>query len=197
MVLCWFTLTAMATTAWAQPDDREDRREGREIGRDRRASRDDRHDRQFLEDLIARFDDARANRDFAAINEVDRDFLTAIRFEIAETQRELRRARRELKRSRREARDAEITGDDPIDAQGDRRDDRRDLVAEKRALDAAIRIEREYNRLSRRRGPRVNNRKRDLLEDALGLAAFEQRENRRELREDRRERREDRRDGAY
>ena len=195
MVLCWFTLSAVAATAWAQP--REDRQDRREIGRDRRAARDDRHDRQFLEDLISRFDDARSRRDLAEMDGVDRDFLTAIRFEIAESQRELKRARRELRRSRREARRAEVTGEDPIDAENDRRDDRRDLVAEKRALDAAIRIEREYNRLTRRRGPRAIDRKRQVLEDALGLAAFEQRENRRELREDRRERREDRNDGAY
>ena len=184
LAFCLLSLTALAGTATADPDgyrgdDRgyrgdDDDRHDRELRRDRRRARDDAYDRAFLEELVSRFDEARAARDRLAIRDIDDQFLEAIRDEIAETSREIRASRRELRRSQREGR-------------GDEYDDHRDLIAEKRALDATIRLANQYERLIGRRGWRVANRKRALLVRAIDLADFEQRENRREFREDRRE----------
>jgi hypothetical protein len=156
-----------------------DRHELRQDGRERR---DDRRDLRRLEDLLARFDRARARRDRGALAAVDR----AVEDELA---REWRETRVEMARDRQEIRRDVRDGD-----RRDFRDDRRDAAVERGVAGRRGEIAQELRSLRGRFGPPALDRKRALLDELVGLARAELAQDRQEIREDRREGREDGRD---
>ena len=135
-----------------------------ELKQDRRGLADDRWDLARAEQLLARYDDARARRDRWALSAVERDVLRFLDRELRESWTEVRWAddRREV------------------------RDDRRDLYRVK-----AIRA--DLWSLRGRMDRRALQRKRGLVAEVVQVARAELREDRFERREDGREARADRR----
>jgi hypothetical protein len=157
---------------------------------DRRELRDDRRDIAWFEDLLVRYDAARARRSRRAIAATEEDAARALAAEVREARIELERSRGEVRREVR----ADEARRDPGEAWRDRhdlRDDRRDRRDDRRDLRRIEAIESEFGALRGRLGRRALDRKRTLLAEAVALARTERHEDRRELRGDRRETRED------
>jgi hypothetical protein len=145
----------------------------RELRQDKAELRDDWRDLAWIDDLVKRFDAARARRDQRA--------LRAIEDEVNRTLgRELREASREVQESRREA------AHDRHEGPGERRDDRRDARDDRRDLSRLKALDREFDSLRGRMDNRSLARKRTLLVELRKIAAAELQEDRREQREDRR-----------
>lgn len=160
-------LATLPAVTLAQPH-HQGPQDRRELRQDRRELRDDRHDLAWMEQLLARFDAARARRNRPALAAVEADVSRML-------DRELRESRIEVAKSGGEARRS-VTGDDRRDL----RDDRRDL-ARVRAIHS------EFTSLRGRMQRRALDRKRVLIVELTRMARAELREDRRELREDRRD----------
>jgi hypothetical protein len=193
----------VSAQAWQNRTDRgEDRREVRQTVRE---MQDDLRDLRTLQDLLSRFDAARARKNRAALSRIEvelrehlREELAENRHELAKDKAEVRQAQRELESSRREA--AQVGWHRPgerADLRDELRDDRRDLAREQRRLQERQRIAQELRKLEGRQDPRSLDHMRSLLVQLIGLAQSEVVENRKEIREDRRETREDRRDPRH
>ncbi len=150
--------------------------ERHELRQDRRQLTDDRRDLAWFEELVSRYDAARARRSRRALAAVENDVAWAL-------ERELREARREVAQSGHEAR---------TDWRDDRRDDRRDLRDDRRDARQIAALRSEFSQLRGRMNPRALDRKRTVIVELTRVARAELREDRRELREDRREARVDR-----
>jgi hypothetical protein len=184
-------LLAPAARAYdANPAERAQDRH--ELRQDRRARADDRRDLAVMEDLLARYDAARARRDRGGLAAVERAVDAELVREVRESRHELRKDRREIRRDVREVR-----ADDPRDARDDRRDLRDDVRDARVERDMAARreaIQSELRGLRGRMAPPALDRKRALIADLVGLAQAELAQDHQEMREDRRELREDRRE---
>lgn len=185
LALASLALAALPVLSRAQPASLEHARDRAELRQDRRELADDRRDAAWMEQLLARFDAARAGRARGALAAVENEALRTLDRERQEARAELARSHAEV---RRDARDPGADRRDLRDDRRDRRDDRRDL-----ARVEAIRS--EFWSLRGRMDRRALDRKRSLLVEMVRLARAELREDHRELREDRREEREDRRRG--
>jgi hypothetical protein len=160
-------------------------RDRAELRQDRHELARDRHDLRWMQDLLARFDAARARRDRRALAAVEQDVLRTLAYEEREARLELRDARGELARERAEA--AHERRDDTHD----RRDDRRDLRDDRRDVRRVAAIRDDFAHLEGRMNRRELDRKRGMLLELIRMARAELREDRREVREDRRELHED------
>jgi hypothetical protein len=148
--------------------------ERHELRQDRRQLTDDRRDLAWFEELVSRYDAARARRSRRALAAVEHDVAWAL-------ERELREARREVGQARREARS------DWREDRHERRDDRRDLRDDRRDARQIEALRAEFSDLRGRMSPRALDRKRMVIVELTHVARAELREDRRELREDRRE----------
>lgn len=182
--------TVPAATS-AQAPHLERAQDRRELRQDRRELGDDRRDLAWMEQLVARFDAARARRNRAALAAVEGDALRTLDRELQEARVEVAKSAGEARRSGGEVRRA----DSPRELRDDRRDlrdDRRDLRDDRRDAARVSAIRSEFHALRGRMDPRALDRKRTLLVEMTRMARAELQEDRRELREDRRELREDR-----
>ncbi len=189
---------AVPTAGSAQlPRERVDRvpepaQDRAELRHDRRELARDRWDIRWMDELLARYDAARARRDRRALLGVERDVARTLARAEHEARLEVRDARGELRQERAEAasdRRGEW-GDDRRDA----RDDRRDLRDDRRDARRVAAIRDDFARLQGRMERRSLDRKRAMIVELGRMARAELHEDRRELREDRGELREDRRD---
>jgi hypothetical protein len=159
---------------------------------DRRELADDRRDAMYVQQLLARFDDAAGRRDKRALRAVEADVARLLESERREARVEVASARAEVRDERRDVHDGR---GDPRDDRRDLRDDRRDLRDDRRDLQRVKELDKEWSRLRGRIDRRSVERKRAVLVELARLTRAEVHEDGRELREDRREVREDRRDG--
>ncbi len=164
----------------------------REVRQDRRELARDRWDLRWMDELLSRFDAARARRDRRALLGVERDVARTLARAEHEARLEVRDARGELRRQQAEV--ASDRRDDWRDDRRDARDDRRDLRDDRRDARRIAAIRDDFARLQGRMERRALDRKRALLVELSSLARAELHEDRRELREDRGELREDRRE---
>ncbi|WP_242343444.1 hypothetical protein [Anaeromyxobacter terrae] len=171
------------------PERAQDRREVRQ---DRRELARDRWDVRWMDELLSRYDAARARRDRRALLGVEQDVARTLARAEHEARLEVRDARGELRQGRAEA--ASERRDDWRDDRRDARDDRHDLRDDRRDARRVARIRDDFARLQGRMERRALDRKRAMLVELGHLARAELREDRRELREDRGELRENRRD---
>jgi len=171
-------LAALPAAGRAQysPPLAEDRHEVRQ---DRRALSDDWRDLAWMEQLVGRFDSARATRDRRALLVVEDQVAQAV-------ERELHERKAELARDRHEVRKDEARGDGR-----DERHDRREAREDRRELDRLKEIRGEFAMLRGRMDKRGLDRTRALLGELTELARREVQQDRRELRHDEREYRED------
>lgn len=177
------------------PRDRAEKASDRKALRvDARERRDDTRDALSLENLLARYDAARAHHDFSGLSVLDRELKSKVERELAESRSELsndakevRQDRREVARDRRELQPAR-------DDRQDLRDDRRDALVEAGGLVRVKAINVELNGLLGKTDPASFDRKRELLVELIRLGWSELGQDRREAREDHRELREDRRE---
>ncbi|MFM7200451.1 MAG: hypothetical protein ACKO6N_06650 [Myxococcota bacterium] len=179
-----------------------------EQAQNRYERRDDKLDLVQLENLLRRFDQAKAARRPALMSDVDSDVLKALaaelvegRQEVAQKYDEAARSGQELAQGRAEAgRDAAYMAPPPVvrddvrdvrkDA-ADYREDRADLNREQNIQLRKRSLAREYRTFAHMHDPRSSMRKRAVLIDLITLAKMEVQENRKEKHEDRNERRED------
>lgn len=163
---------------------------GHELRQDRRELRDDRRDTRELEQLLSRFDRARAQRRLREVRLVQSDLRGLVMRELRESHVELAKDHHELRRDTVELRT------DPGYRRGDnlrdRRDDRRDLRQEADSLQRTRAIAGELDALYGRMDMRSLERIRGLMVELLAMAHQEQRQNLQEVREDRHEQREGR-----
>lgn len=171
---------------------RERAQDRHELRQDRRELREDRRDVAWMEQLVARFDDARARRSRAALGAVEGDVVRVLDRELHEARVEVAKSAGETRRSGREVGSAD-SRPELRDDRRDLRDDRRDLRDDRRDLARVSAIRSDFHALRGRMDRRALDRKRALLAELTRMARAELREDRREVREDRRELREDRR----
>lgn len=179
-----------------------------EQSQNRYERRDDKLDLVQLENLLRRFDQAKAARRPGLMSEVDSDVLRVLASELAEGRQEVAqkydeasRSGQELAQGRAEAgRDAAymapppVVRDDVRDARkdaADYREDRADLNREQNIQLRKRSLAREYRTFAHMHDPRASMRKRGILLDLITLAKLEVQDNRKEKHEDRNERRED------
>lgn len=207
------TLSALtfSTPAFAQPGQNHAEHVNNKIEKQmNRAERhDDRLDLAQMQNLLARFDQARASRRPALMSEVDSDVLRALAFELREGRVESGRKANEANRSGQEAmqqrheagRDAAMMAPPGMVADGardarkdmaDMREDQLDLVRERNLQMRKRDIAMGYERLAHRHDPRSAALKRSMLNDLVMLAKAEVMDNKKEKMEDKRERHEDR-----
>ncbi len=181
-----------------------------ELGKDRRALRDDLRDEQRATWLLQEFDRAAAARDRRALNDIEDRVLEALRDEQAEAYRETGAAAREARRSEQEARheQRELAWDaqrgdrrefrhDQRDLADDRRDaakDRHDLMSQLAYRQRIQDLTNEWTRLRGLRGSQWMRRKHGILVELVELSRYEIRADMNEVREDREERHEDQRE---
>ena len=202
-VLAAAIVLALPAAAGAQlaRDHAERAQDRRELGQDRRELARDRHDLRWMQELLARFDGARARRDLRALRAIEQDVSRTLAHEEREARLEVMNARGEVQRARGEAaveqREERWERDGRRDVRDDRRDlrdDRRDLRDDRRDARRVAAIRSDFSRLQGRMDRRSLERKRAMLVELNVMAKAELREDRRELGEDRRELREDRRE---
>jgi hypothetical protein len=145
---------------------------------DGRAFRDDVRDLMRLRDLAARYDTAIRSWRARLILRVEAEIIEAVRADLIENRSEVERDRREVGRDGR-------FGD-----REDRRDDRRDFREEREAQRKRFLIASDLKALMGRMRPGALQRKQALLQELIGLARMELRDDRREIDEDRRDRQE-------
>ena len=202
-VLAAAIVLALPAAAGAQlaRDHAERARIGASSGRIAKSSRATATDLRWMQELLARFDGARARRDLRALRAIEQDVSRTLAHEEREARLEVMNARGEVQRARGEAAVEQREERWERDGRGDVRDDRRDLRDDRRDLRdnrrdarrvAAIRS--DFSRLQGRIDRRSLERKRAMLVELNVMAKAELREDRRELGEDRRELREDRRE---
>lgn len=212
-ILLAVLLFSCASQAQAGRDRVEKAHDRGALRQDGRETRDDWRDAARLENLVARFDAARARGDLGALAVIDAELRGLLAGELAESRAEASRDRAELRQDQRELGSdrRELRRDGPgavrADDRHDRNDDRRDLRDDRRDARAEVvhdarvgQINAELAGLSGRSDNPSLNRRRALMTELVALARRELRqdgressEDRGELREDRRETREDRR----
>ena len=198
------------SSAQVAQDRREKAQDRRELGQDGRQIVDDARDIRRMQNLIGRFDRARAMGNGAELQAVDNEVRTVVAWELEEGRREQAQKNAEANRSVNEARGErrEVVRDDrrgrPGEARRDRRDakdDRRDARDDVRdAQKEAAQNQRRYqiavelNGMAGRLDPGSLDRKRMLMVNLLREAGIEYRDDKKEAREDKKELREDRRE---
>lgn len=146
-------------------------------------------DMKHMEELLVRFDGARARRDRAAQRNIDQEVAVALRTEIDETRRELGQALGEVRKERGEIR-ADMAAGQHAEAREDKRDlqdAKWDVARERAQLVKLEKLSRDWERIRDRRSSVQVRRKRAILVELLEMAKMEVREDRREMREERRD----------
>jgi hypothetical protein len=157
-VLAAAVVLALPAAAGAQlaRDHAERAQDRRELGQDRHELARDRHDLRWMEELLARFDGARARRDRRALLAIEQDVSRTLAREEREARLEVMHARGELQRARGEAAAEqreerwERDGRDVPDDRRDLRDDRRDLRDDRRDARRVAAIRDDFSRLQGR-----------------------------------------------
>ena len=178
----------LPSAAFAGPGDRH------EMGKDRRALKDDLRDEQFATALLREFDRAVATRDGRALARSEERVSKALREEMAEASRETGQAAGEYKQSEQEVASDARRGD-RREFRDDRRDaikDRRDLMDKSEYRQRIQALNDEWTRIRPLRGPKWMQRKHGILVELVELSRREIRSDMSELHEDRQGRREDR-----
>jgi len=211
IAMALLALAVAGASAQERTNLRERIQDRRELRQDRRKLVDDTSDLIRIKALRAEFRAARSSHNEKALAEIDARVLAYLRSEIGESRleslqagAEVRRGRLELDSDRREIERNQVLGapprvrrDDRRDLRDDRRDlrdDLRDAARERRSRRRLVRIRKEWKALAGRYGAVSLERRAQLLDELVRMAAREGVEDRRELREDRRELREDRRE---
>ncbi|HUL59558.1 MAG TPA: hypothetical protein VLU43_09805 [Anaeromyxobacteraceae bacterium] len=167
-------LAALPAVSRAQPrppvaEDRQD------LHQDRRALADDWRDLAWLEQLVGRFDAARAARDHRALLAVEDEVARALDREVHEQRAELDRDREEVR------------GDELRDDRRDEHQDRRALHEDRHALERLKQLRGEFAMVRGRMDRRGLDKARALLGELTELARREVREDQRRVGQDRRD----------
>lgn len=183
----------------------------RELNKDANKTIDDQYDLAWIENLLVRYDAARARRARSIINQIDRDVMNYLTWEVKESRREVHQKQAEVKRDNRELNSDKrelnrnaATGAPPAanakdvhdmrDDHRDRNDDIRDVKIEAAQMNRLKQILAEYKRLAYIHGPGPVGQKRALIAEVVAIARGEVIGNVKETNEDLRELREDQRE---
>jgi len=167
---------------------REKAQDRKALREDNREKRDDQRDVLALDNLLLRFDAARARNDGPALMGITRELKNRVEREVVETKVELGKDGKELRQDRRE-----VGRDGTRDDWRDLRDDRRDARVEAGSLVRVKAINQELAGLVDRVDPASLDHTRALITELMRMGWNELGQDRREKREDHRELTEDRR----